>query len=401
MHVSLRESTTNAPVRAFPIAAVTFLCSLGTGILWNSIYFVAKSAYGFTQTDNLWLAFANGALYMIVAMNAGRIVRALERHMSPRRALALILLAQGVLAPIVLLVPHVMTLWICAVTMMAFGALQWPIIQHYLVSGRHGASMRNAIGWWNASWMSATAIGLALTGPLEAAGLLNYAIPSMLPILLAAMCFLLAFPEHPARHEATLHAASVPSSYGPLLRASRVLHPMGYLVIGALSPVLPYLFAGLATAEAWHAPISSTWHVARLLSVLILWQTVFWHGRGVTLVVSGILLSAGFTLAALSGSEMTLIIGLTALGLGQGAIYYNAIYYAMAVGAAEVEAGGTHEALVGAGYLTGPMLGLIAAAAGAGTPVFIALVLGVLLVGGIYACLRMVRSASESDASLN
>ncbi|MSR40675.1 MAG: hypothetical protein EXS10_02085 [Phycisphaerales bacterium] len=396
MSVSTPAAHTSQPVRALPIAAVTFFCSLGTGILWNSIYFVAESIYSFTQTESMLLAFVNGVLYTIVALNAGRIVRALERHMSPRTALACILAAQALLAPIVLVVPTVEALWVCAVTMTALGALQWPIVQHYLVSGRHGAQMRNAIGWWNASWMSATAIGLALTGPLEAAGLLEYAIPAMLPVLLLAMCFLPTFPAYPARHDPDAQAAHVPSSYAPLLRSARVLHPMGYLVIGALSPVLPYLFHGLNIDAAWHAPISSTWHVARLLAVLFLWQTVFWHGRGGTLFVAGVLLSGGFALTATSANEMTLVVGLVALGLGQGAIYYNAIYYAMAVGSAEVEAGGTHEALVGIGYFSGPMIGLLAAAAGAGTPVFIALVLGVLLMGGIYACFRMRASAPSS-----
>jgi hypothetical protein len=43
-----------------------------------------------------------------------------------------------------------------------------------------------------------------------------------------------------------------------------------------------------------------------------------------------------------------------------GTIYAGAFYYAMAVGAAEVEAGGKHEALIGAGYCLGPVCGLLA-----------------------------------------
>jgi hypothetical protein len=36
------------------------------------------------------------------------------------------------------------------------------------------------------------------------------------------------------------------------------------------------------------------------------------------------------------------------------------LYYAMAVGSAEVDAGGKHEAVIGLGYTAGPMLGLMA-----------------------------------------
>ena len=41
-------------------------------------------------------------------------------------------------------------------------------------------------------------------------------------------------------------------------------------------------------------------------------------------------------------------------------IYTGAIYYAMAVGHSEVDAGGTHEALIGVGYTVGPACGLVA-----------------------------------------
>jgi hypothetical protein len=157
-------------VRPFPIAALTFLCSLGTGILWNALYFIAEREYGFTQRDSLLLAFLNGVLYTFVAMRAGPTVRFLERHMSARSALGLVLLVQAAMAPLVL-IPSVAVLWVSAIAMTALGALQWPIVQAYLAAGRHGAEMRNAIGWWNASWMLATAIGLALAGPLEAAQL--------------------------------------------------------------------------------------------------------------------------------------------------------------------------------------------------------------------------------------
>jgi hypothetical protein len=317
--------------------------------------------------------------------------------MSPRSTLGLVLLVQALLAPLVL-VPNLAILWVAAVAMTALGALQWPIVQHYLASGRHGPEMRNAIGWWNASWMAATAIGLAMTGPLESLGIMRWAIPSLLLTNLVAIGFLAAFPPQPPRHDPDAHATHVPPAYRSLLAASRVLHPMGYLVIGALSPILPYLFNTLGTVDSTQAPIGATWHVARLVAVLVLWRTAFWHGRALTLVCAGLLLSLGFALAVGAPNEALLITGLAALGLGQGTIYYSAIYYGLAVGGAKVEAGGVHEALVGAGYFLGPALGLASLSAGAGTGVFIGLVLGALCVGGVLAVVRGVRAISHSTA---
>jgi processive 1,2-diacylglycerol beta-glucosyltransferase len=76
----------------------------------------------------------------------------------------------------------------------------------------------------------------------------------------------------------------------------------------------------------------------------------------------------------------------------------GAIYYGLAVGGAEVDAGGIHEALVGAGYCLGPALGLASFSAGAGEPVFIGLVLGVLAVGFVVAVVRAGRARSQSIA---
>ena len=403
--ISAESHTSNArpagPVHALPIATLTFLCSLGTGILWNAIYFIAQSQYGFTREKSLLLAFVNGVLYAIVALGAGRLVRALEAKTSPRGALALVLTTQALLAPMVLVFPSEGVLWASAIAMTAFGALQWPIVQHYLVSGRHGPEMRGAIGWWNTSWMAATALGLAATGPLESLGLMQWAIPSLLPCNLLALFCLRWFPKHPAAHDGDEHHRHVPRSYRPLLAASRVLHPMGYLVIGALAPILPYLFTNLATPASLHAPIGAIWHVARVVAVLVLWRTAFWHGRGASLVVAGLLLSIGFATAVAAPNEAMLAVGLIALGLGQGAIYYSAIYYGLAVGAAEVEAGGIHEALVGMGYFIGPGIGLLTFAAGAGAPTFILFVILALAIGSSIAWVRSrnaARDASHSSA---
>jgi MFS family permease len=390
-------SNSHEPTRAIPIAGLTFLCSLGTGVLWNALYFIAASEYGFTQRDNLVLALVNGILYTVVAVNAGRTLRFLENRMSPRSALGLVLLVQAVLAPLVL-IQNVSLLWIAAVTMSALGALQWPIVQHYLASGRHGRNMRNAIGWWNASWMSATAIGLAAAGPLQHAGLTRWAIPALMPINLLALLFLARFPAHPPEHNTHANAHHVPRSYRSLLGGARVLHPMGYLVIGALSPILPYLFERLTIAPGLQAPIGATWHVARLCVVIVLWRTAFWHGRAASLVIAGLLLSVGFAACVAAPNEPTLVIGLIALGLGQGTIYYSAIYYGLAVGGAEVEAGGTHEALVGAGFFIGPALGLASLRPGTDPSVFIGLVLGALSVGFVVAVVRAARASSQSTA---
>ena len=49
---------------------------------------------------------------------------------------------------------------------------------------------------------------------------------------------------------------------------------------------------------------------------------------------------------------------LTVFGTGHARIYLGSLYDAMEVGKAQVDAGGTHEALIGLGYMLGPVLGI-------------------------------------------
>jgi MFS family permease len=83
----------------------------------------------------------------------------------------------------------------------------------------------------------------------------------------------------------------------------------------------------------------------------------------VTLIVG----FAGCVLSRVVGGEQLgmaqglLLGGLAVFGVGMGIVYSGAIYYAMEVGSAQVEAGGTHEALIGVGYTLGPALALVAA----------------------------------------
>jgi len=94
--------------------------------------------------------------------------------------------------------------------------------------------------------------------------------------------------------------------------------------------------------------------------LVLLWRTSFWHGRWGTLLLGSLALFAGFAAVVLGPSLWLLLAGLAAFGVGMGVIYYAAIYYALSVGHAEVDAGGKHEALIGAGYTLGPLLGLLA-----------------------------------------
>ena len=110
--------------------------------------------------------------------------------------------------------------------------------------------------------------------------------------------------------------------------------------------------------------IASAWLTSRVLVFFVLERWHGWHGRWSMPWIGLGLMLIGFASCMLSpmlpsgtGTGM-LIVALCITGCGIAITYYGALYYAMAVGNSEVDAGGTHEAMIGVGYTLGPLCGL-------------------------------------------
>ena len=152
------DAATAAPLA--PILVLSFLATFGTAVLWNGLGFIAKEAYGFGEGLNLGLAVWNGAIYAVVAFRSGRMLRRLDRLIRPRTVLAMVFLLQVFVCPLVLVGSSAWLLFLVSGAMSALAAFFWPVIEAFVAAGRDPNQMRHAIGWWNATWM--TALGLAL-----------------------------------------------------------------------------------------------------------------------------------------------------------------------------------------------------------------------------------------------
>jgi hypothetical protein len=91
-----------------------------------------------------------------------------------------------------------------------------------------------------------------------------------------------------------------------------------------------------------------------------------------------------------------MLAGLVAFGAGHGILYFASLYYAMAVGGAEVDAGGTFEALIGAGYVVGPLAGLAAGDTHGGLVAATAAAGGLGLLPALMPYLAWRRKAAEA-----
>src|SRR5688572_28589249 len=95
-----RESASRAnqtPVTPLlAVCVVTFLASIGTGVVWNGIAFIAEHQYEWKKWQTLLLYLMLGGTYVVVAFSTGPILRMFDRWMAPRTALAMILLAETI-----------------------------------------------------------------------------------------------------------------------------------------------------------------------------------------------------------------------------------------------------------------------------------------------------------------
>ena len=371
-----------------PICVVTFLASIGTGVLWNGIGFVAESAYGYGRVASFSLSLTFGCAYLVVAMMSGRITRAVAHRASPRTILVVILLGQALVAPLVLLPDAEWALWLVGVSVSLLTAMQWPLIESYVAGGRSRRAMRSAIGSWNLVWMSAVTIALAALGTVLEGERSLLAMVALAPINVLCAVSLIWFRSAPGAHLEDEHDP-VPAVYSAQLASVRFLLPVSYVVAAAISPALPYLLSSLGAESSWRTPLAATWLAARFFTVLALCLTRGWHGRWSSLLVAAVLCGVGFSMAVLGPNLLVLAIGLIVFGLGQGAVYYMAIYYAMAVGKSDVDAAGVHESLIGVGYAVGPLAGVLvftlAPAEATGNVAFVAVVLGLMALGSIPA----------------
>jgi hypothetical protein len=309
--------------------------------------------------ENLLLAVFNGGVYVAAALASGPLTRSLAGRASPRTVLVGMLAIQALCCPLPTLIETPWLIWFVAAVLSGSAAVQWPIIESYLTAGRDGESMRRAIGWWNVAWMAAVAAAILGMTPLLAMGRPSWTFLGLAILFTVAAAVASRFPPAPADHAATPHPHHASPRYRALLTSSRVLLPLGYVLVGAISPLMPYLLSDLDAPLEWQTPTTSVWLVARIGIVVLFWRTSFWHGRASTLVLAAGLLVGGFATMVLATSMTAMVLGLVAFGFGQGVVYYAALYYAMAVGHADVDAGGTHEGLIGAGYAVGPGIALL------------------------------------------
>jgi hypothetical protein len=215
-------------------------------------------------------------------------------------------------------------------------------------------------------------LALALAGPLIASGhpgalfvlatLLNLGSLLLLPLFPARVLHM--EDSHPSR---PLGAAL--ARYRSLLHASRWSMLSSYALMFLLAPLLPEVFRRLGCSVQRATLWASCLDAVRLATFAYLAIVASWHGRRGPLLLSAVGLPLGFCAIVFGGSLSSVLLGELVFGILAGVSYYAALYYALVVQNASVDAGGAHEGLIGLGLVIGPAVGLLGhALASVGAP---------------------------------
>jgi len=375
-------------MRATPLGAAlafTFMNSVGAGVTFNGIFFITKYVFGYGLGWNSALGVLLGVTYIIGALTTGPAIRWLGQRFtiaSPRALLlGLILICAGINAlPVAtwFLTPQqgrAGTQWAWWVFIGSYSLLcggLWSIVASYVSGGREPAKLPGAIGRYNITWSLALVVSMGVVSavPTALSGLgiesvdgnvLTLAVVA--GIHLASTVLLLWFGTFPGEHPHTQHRS--PPGYARLLTLHRGTMPVVYTIGYALNPFLPEMTRAAGFPLSWGPIVGGAWLASRVATFAIMNR---WHGwlgsrltatggawaciLGFAMCVACTLLPAGLT------AQVMAVVGLVVFGIGIATVYVGALYYAMEVGAAAVDEGGKHEALIGLGYTAGPLCGL-------------------------------------------
>ena len=340
------------------ILVITFIESLVTSLIERGILFYSEDQLGFSQSDNLWLALLFGVAYMVGALGSHRASRALGE----RRWLILMIVAHFVLHMALATEPSVVLVFVLNTVLGLSSGSKWPVIESYMSAGLTPREAVSSVGRFNMAWSSSVVIAVAASGILiEVWPPSLFLVPAVLNIV--TFVLLWGLPAKPMHLEHDHPHRPKPRQIirlKSLLLSSRWSMFGSYTLMFLLAPLLPFIFADRLKFDPGPATVlASLIDLSRFLTFFVMWMWIGWHGKRSVLVLGIAMMPVGFLLTLLGGDLSTVLLGEVLFGIAAGMTYYAALYYAMVVQNAAVEAGGTHEGLIGSGFAVGPGIGLV------------------------------------------
>jgi predicted MFS family arabinose efflux permease len=336
--------------------------SFATVLVQRGVYFYTQEALGFGENANLLLALGMGAVYVIGALPSHRVAT----RFGERRALLGVLIGQIVMLASVWHRPHGWLLVGGSFVFSGLNGMMWPIVESYISVGLIPVWASRAIGKFNVAWSVPVPLAVWSSGPIIqflGAGLFLCAAGCM-ALAMTLVLRLRAVPEQLAADHPERPGLERLRWLGALMISSRSSMVAGYAMLFVLSPLLPVLLSRLGYTLVAQTALVGCLDAGRAITFVLMQRTEIWHGRRSILALTAIFLPIGFLLALSAGRGGMIALGLVVYGASHGVAYYASLYYAMVISNAAVKSAGTHEGLIGSGFVLGPAAALAGRALG-------------------------------------
>jgi MFS family permease len=336
---------------------LTFLESIAATLIQRGVYFYTHENLGFSESQNLWVAFGFGVVYIVGAF----ISHGLCQRFGERR---LLLASIGGLLLFHSLLAVFPAPWLLVSSVFGTALIQgmkWPVVESYVSAGRAPKQLLPILGRYNVTWATAGFVAIGVTGLIVGTGVpsLFFWFPALLNV--GAIVLTLRLPERPLHLEhghPDRPAEAELVSLRSLLGSARWSMTGSYALLYVLAPLMPSLLAQLALPVTLATPVASVLDAVRVVTFGALGAISGWHGKRAPMWLTMAALPAGFLLILLGGSLPLVILGEVIFGVAAGFAYTSALYYALVSENASVDAGGAHESLIGIGIGLGPLSGL-------------------------------------------
>ena len=278
----------------------------------------------------------------------------------------------------------------------------WPCFLAWIADRLTKGSLVRDLGSFNRSWTSAILIGPVLSGFL-------YALHPRLPFVLAAALALTVFlilwislqdEKVQPKGEERFVPPEVSNIRMNLLYAAWVANFASFFVIASARYQFPKLARELNFSSHTIGLIIGCIGFALFSGFFILRKSDRWHSKTFYLVGSHALAVAGLLLIYVSSKPLLFGFALILVGLSASVTCYSSQFYVVQFMKKKGKGTGLHESIVGAGALSGPILGGVTAQfAGLRAPYLLCLV--VLLVAVIVEIILLKRVDTHAVGSQN
>jgi MFS family permease len=322
-------------------------------------------ALGATPAQRLWISAAWGLAYIFIAYAGGRVsekfgARAASITLS---GLCVITCLLGLLA---LAVPRI---WMIPLVMLPFNitcTMFWPAIESGLTRSPGKMPLPKRISGYNLAWSSAGFLAMFTHGMLES---VSYSLIFIVPAAsagLAALVLALFAPRmlrqppgvaEPLADDMPTEAPAPRAAL--LLNMAWISNPLAYMAIYALIPIMTQL-TGIKN-EALAGIVGSIWLAVRFLGFALTGAWTGWHYKIRWQIGPLVALAASLAGMLLIPGLPVLIICQIIFGFSAAILYSASLYYSMHVSSGHGGHAAFHEAVLGIGTTTGPMIGALAA----------------------------------------